>query len=580
VSLFGLTIVQRRRVRYTAIDPRTSRRLFIQHGLVEGDFETKGDFLRHNKRTIESVEAKAAKARRREWIVDPQVVYDFYEARLPADIVDGPSLEKWRRDAERQNRRVLYLEERDLVGGQPVEMSPSEYPDVLQLDRMKLPLVYHFEPGAPEDGVTVTVPREGLRQLSEERLGWLVPGLVADKVQALIRTLPKDVRRAFGPAPEIAKKVAEKLPFATGPFLPKVAAELSAAAGERITPEMFDLGRLPPHLRMKIRVIDHGGKTVVEGRDLAALREHLGEEAGPPEPPPGTSPWHRDGLTKWDFGALPEQIETRTGGITLTRYPALIDAGQSVKLRHLDTRAEAERQTRLGALRLFVLAENRELRTQVRWLPNLEKMRLYAAPLTTSRPLEDQLIDLIGARAFYAVDAIPRDAESFEAQKLSGRKHILPAVQEVTKLVAAIFEAYHELRLALEQPKPATWAYALEDIRGQLAALVPEGFLATTPWPWLQQFPRFLKAMSLRLTKIKTSGIPRDRQAHDQVAPRWAAYQERQQDHQKRGTDDPELAHYRWMLEELRVSLFAQELGTSIPVSPQRLDKQWAKTMV
>jgi ATP-dependent helicase HrpA len=578
VSLLGLTIVQRRRVRYTSIDPSTSRRLFIQHGLVEGDFETKGDFLRHNKRTIESVEAKAAKTRRRELIVEEQLVFDFYDAKLPAAVVDGPSLEKWRRDAEQQNRRVLFMEERDIVGAQPTDLAPGEYPDVLQLDRMKLPLVYHFEPGAPEDGVTVTVPREGLAQLSEERLAWLVPGLVADKVQALIRSLPKDVRRAFGPAPEIARKVADKLPFATGPLLPKVAAELSAAAGERIAPEMFDLERLPPHLRMKIRVIDQRGKAVVEGRDLAVLREHLGEEAQPLAPPPGNSPWHRDGLTKWDFGRLPEQLETRTGGITLTRYPAIIDAGSVVHLRLANSRAEAERTTRLGALRLFVLAESRELKTQVRWLPAIEKIRLYAAPLTKERPLEEQLMDLIAARAFYAVDEVPRDAESFEAQKLLGRKHILPAVQEVTKVVAALFEAYYELRLALEQPRPPTWKYAVDDLKDQLAYLLPEGFLTATPWTWLQHFPRYLRAMSLRLTKLKTNGIPRDRQAHDQVASRWAAYKERTSDHQKRGHDDAELAHYRWMLEELRVSLFAQELGTSIAVSPQRLDKQWAKT--
>jgi ATP-dependent helicase HrpA len=229
-------------------------------------------------------------------------------------------------------------------------------------------------------------------------------------------------------------------------------------------------------------------------------------------------------------------------------------------------------------LRLFVLAEHRELKTQVRWLPNLEKLRMYAAPLTTNRSLEDQLIDVIGTRAFYAVNSVPRDADSFEAQRLIGRKNILPAVQEVTSLVTALFEAYHELRLALEQPRGPTWQYALDDLRDQLAALAPEGFLTATPWQWLVHYPRYLKAMTLRLKKMATSGIPRDRQAHEQVVPRWQAYKERAAQHAKRRVDDPELVHFRWMIEELRVSLFAQELGTSIPVSPQRLDKQWAKT--
>ena len=362
VSLFGLTIVPRRRVRYTAVDPRASRQLLIQHALVEGDYETKAPFFRHNRQLIESIEAKAAKTRRRELIIDPQLIFDFYEGRIPTHIVDGPSLDKWQRDAEQPNRRILFMTEEDLVGGAPAEAPPHEFPDILDLDRMKLPLVYHFEPGAPQDGVTVTVPREGLAQLSEERLGWLVPGLVPDKIEALIRTLPKSVRRNLGPAPDMARAIADKIVFATGPFLPTLARELSQVSEEPITPEMFDLDRLPPHLKMKVRVIDQGGKTVVEGRDLPTLREHLGEEYASLEPSLSNSPWHRDGITKWDFGALPAQVELKRGGLVLVQFPALVDAGESASLRLLDTPAEAARQTRLGALRLFVLAEHRELR--------------------------------------------------------------------------------------------------------------------------------------------------------------------------------------------------------------------------
>jgi ATP-dependent helicase HrpA len=198
--------------------------------------------------------------------------------------------------------------------------------------------------------------------------------------------------------------------------------------------------------------------------------------------------------------------------------------------------------------------------------------------LAASRSIEDQLIDLIAARAFYSNNTIPRDADSFEAQRLVGRKNILPAVQEVTKVVQALFEAYYDVRLAIEQRRPPTWQYALDDTHDQLAALLPDNFLATTPWEWLVHLPRYLKAMAVRLKKIGTSGIPRDRQAHDQIVPRWKDYQQRLADHRKRLIDDPEMPLVRWMVEELRVSLFAQELGTSIPVSPQRLDKQWAKT--
>ncbi len=580
VSLFGLTIVPRRRVRYTTIDPRASRQLFIRHGLVEGEFDSRAEFFQHNRRLVAAIEAQAAKTRRRELIVDPQVLCDWYEGNLPAAVVDQPSLDRWRKDAESANRRLLFLTEEDVLGGKPAAAPADEYPDELRIDRLKLPLAYHFEPGAEQDGVTVTVPREGLGQLSEERLGWLVPGLVADKVEALIRTLPKALRRNFGPAPDVARKIAGEIGFASGPLLPLVANALTRVGGERITPEMFDLERLPAYLRMKIRVVDHGGKTVVEGRDLAVIREHLGEEASPQ--PAASLPWHRDGLTKWDFGELPRHVDLRTGGVTLTKYPALVDGGETAALRLLDSPAEAAELTRLGALRLFAIAEHRELKTQVVWLPQLEKLRMQAAPLAKDRRIEDQLMDLIAARAFYpdarnATEGVPYSAEAFEARRLLGRKHILPAVQEVTKLVLPLFESYYELRLALEQARLPTWNYALDDIREQLAALTPAGFLTCTPWEWLVQYPRYLKAAELRLKKLSSGSIPRDKLGHDQLAPRWQAYQQRLADHHRLRHFDPELAHYRWLIEELRVSLFAQELGTSQPVSPQRLDKLFAK---
>jgi len=587
VSLFGLTIVPRRRVRYTAIDPKVSRQLFIRHGLVDGDLDTRAEFFHHNRRLALEIEAQAAKMRRRELIVDPQIIGDWYEAKLPAGVVDAPSLDRWRKDAERANRRVLYLGEEDLLGGQSASAPSEEYPDELRIDRLKLPLAYHFEPGAEQDGVTVTVPREGLSQLSEERLGWLVPGLVADKVEALIRSLPKAVRRNFGPAPEISRKIAAEIGFASGPLLPLVASALSQAAGERIAPEMFDLERLPPHLRMKVRVVDRGGQAIIEGRSLAAIREHLGDQSAP-EQPAGSSPWHRDGVTKWDFGKLPEHVDLRRGGLMLTKYPALIDAGDTAALRLLDSRAEAAAQTRLGALRLFALAENRELKTQVAWLPQLEKLRLHAAPLANERRIEDQLLDLIAARAYYpesgnaaegrnATEGVPYSAEEFEARRLLGRKNILPAVQEVTRLILPLLENYHELRLALEQARLPAWQYAVDDIRGQLAALTAPGFLVSTPWEWLLHYPRYLKAAASRLKKLASGGGPRDRQGHEEVAPRKQACEQRAADHRRRNHADPLLAHYRWLLEELRVSLFAQELGTSQPVSPQRLDKLFEK---
>ena len=575
VTLFGLTIVAERRVRFSSIDPAASRELLIQHGLVEGELDTRAEFFRHNRDLIARLQRLATKTRSRELLVEPHVLYRFYDARLPPEVSDAPRLEKWRREAERKQPKLLFLTESDLVEVErdtPVEQA---FPDELHIDRLKLPLEYHFEPGDARDGITLTVPREGLAQVTDERLAWLVPGLIDEKVEALVRSLPKALRRELGPAPDVARRIAEGLSFAKGSLHAEVAAAVSRLAGQSVSPQDFDASRLPPHLRLNVRVVDRQGQTIRESRELAELKEQI----APPAPQaivPAGSPWHRDGVTKWDFGRLPASIELRTGGVVLTKYPALVDAGESAALRLADTAAEAARQTRAGILRLFVLAERRELKSQVQWLPQIEKIRLYAAPLARNRPIDEQLIDLLASRAFYGQDAIPRDADEFEAQRLFARRQIVPTVQEISKIALPLFEAYHAVRLALEQKRGPAAAYAVDDIRGQLAALVPPGFLTDTPWTWLEHFPRYLRAMSLRLGKLG-SGATRDRQHTELLAARWQQYQERLAAHRSRGIDDPQLAQFRWMLEELRVSLFAQELGTSLAVSPQRLDKQWQK---
>jgi len=591
VTLYGLTIVSERRVRYSAIDPAASREILIQHGLVEGEFDTRAEFFRHNRELLANLERLAAKTRQRELIVEPHVLYRFYDARLPADVCDGPRLEKWRREAERKQPKLLFLTEDDLLDEPTGAHGQHAFPDELHIDRLKLPLTYCFEPGAEQDGITLTVPREGLAQVSEQRLAWLVPGLVNEKVEALIHSLPKSVRRALGPAPNVARQIAGELAFAKGSMHAEVAAALSRITGEPITTEMFDIQRLPPHLRMKVRVVDEKGQGLEESRDLGALREKLTPEQAE-EAAPGPSPWHRDGVTKWDFGPLPPSVDLRRGGVVLTKYPAVIDDGDAAALRLCDTANEAQRQTRAGVLRLFVLAERRELKAQVQWLPQIEKIRLYGAPLciattsgrtvggsagaSPSRSIDAQLIDLLAARAFYAQDNVPLDADSFEAQRLVARKLIVPSVQEVAKLALPLFETYHEVRLALEQRRPDSLKYAIDDIREQFAALLPAGFLIATPWAWLQHFPRYVKAISLRLGKLG-GGAARDRASAELIAPRWRQFQERLAEHRQRGLEDADLEQFRWMLEELRVSLFAQELGTSISVSPQRLDKQWQK---
>ncbi|MEX2027820.1 MAG: DUF3418 domain-containing protein, partial [Pirellulaceae bacterium] len=506
----------------------------------------------------------------------------FYDERLPPEVFDRQSLEQWLKN-ERSGDKRLLLSQKDLVGDESDPVDPAQFPERLQVDRLQVPLDYCFEPGAERDGVTAIVPREGLAQLAPERLEWLVPGLVEEKLEALIRSLPKPQRQSLVPAPEAARKAAAEIRFGEKPFLNAAAEALSRVAGERIAASQFDLKRLPPHLRINVRVLDDRGQTLAESRDVAELRARFVKDA--PQAAPASvqeAKWHQDGITRWNFGPLPLQIEVNRGGIRLAKYPALVDQGNTVGLRLFDQAEIAERHTRGGIRRLFAIAEHRELKSQVQWLPDLAKLKLHGGPLFRTRKLEDELIDLLAERALVGqVSSLPEyplpcDERAFADLVASQRLFIASAAQDVTKVAPPLLEAYHEARLALETPRPAAWKYAEGDMRQQLADLTEGGFLTATPWPWLAHYPRYLRGIAARLKKMTTS-LPRDKQQHDVVAPLVAAWRGRLAEDREQGGFDPELEVYRWLLEELRVSLFAQELGTSVPISPKRLEKQWEK---
>ena len=588
VSLFGLTIIPRRRVRYGPIDPLASREMMIRSGLVEGEFETRAPFFRHNQGVRDELEHLAAKARRRDLLVEDQMVADFYEARIPPDAYDQPRLEKWLRSLEKTQPRVLHMEPADLLGG-PLEPPPAEeFPEKLELDRLQLPLEYHFEPGAENDGLTVNVPREAIFQLSAERLNWLIPGLLVEKVEHLIKSLPKQQRRNLIPAPEVAKRVAKQLHFAKSSFLLEVARALSKEAEEPIVAEQFDLSRLPTHLVLNVRVLDEQGKTLAEGRDLDVLREKVGATKSEAAAQAAEkSHWHRDGVKAWEWDVLPESVDLVRGGLAFTRFPAVVDMQETVALRLCETLPEAEQLTWGGIRRLVVLDRPRRYREQIEHLPKLAQLQVLAAPLCKERTLIQQLIDLLAQRsidlarssprATGSASAVPRTKEEFQKLLKLSTDQLLPAVQEVTRFALPLFEAYQQARLALEQPRPETWQPAVDDLRQQFGELLPPNFLAETPWTWLQHYPRYLKGIALRLQKIASTGLPRDRQALAQITPRLEAWHARREVHRKHHVLDPELQTFRWMLEEFRISLFAQELGTSQAISGPRLDKQWEK---
>ena len=330
VTLFGLPIVPRRRVPYGRIDPEVSRQMFIEQGLVQQQLDANDGFLAHNQSVLEQIAELAAKTRDRRYILDEYTLYSFYDERLPPEVVDLSTLRRWLKAAVKESPDILLMSEADLV---PVDGSAHQepaFPESLPIGSMNLPLRYQFQPGEDDDGVTVTVPVEGVGQLDAERMGWLVPGLLEEKVLVLIRSLPKAIRRSLVPAPDTAKRVASELSFGEGPFLATVAAKLGEIAQERISPQDFRLEKLPDHLRLNVQVIDEQGEVKAAGRDLAEVRRQLGDTSAHVHAEIEDGTWNRDGVSTWDFGDLPEQVRVSRGGIEVAVFPTVIDAGESV----------------------------------------------------------------------------------------------------------------------------------------------------------------------------------------------------------------------------------------------------------
>lgn len=577
VLLFGLVVTPRRRVKYGHVEPELSRELFIHHALVEGEFETRGAFLEHNRELVERLEALQTKSRRRDMVLPEQMRYAFFDKIIPQGICDGHWFEKWRREAEKQNPRILFLTEADLLEPDVTPVSEEAFPDSLAMRNSQLPIEYRFDPGSEQDGLTLVVPQEGLNQIDPNRLGWLVPGLLEEKIVALIKGLPKDYRRAFVPVPDTAREVLRRVKFGEGSFNSAVAKVLAEISGERVPLEVLDAANIPTHLQMHIKVIDPAGKALASGPNLQAVREDLGATATATFTSGADPRWQKSGIKTWDFGDLPAEVAIPRGGLTLTGYPALADQGDSVSLRLLDTPERAAMETRRGLQRLFALASGRELKAQIDWLPDGDKIKLYAMTLPDAPVFRQQLIDLLADRTYFVNQVIPRSAQQFEAALKAGKQRLGLAVQDLAQVLPPLMLNYHEARLAIERMHAPILRAARDDMASQLAQLVAPGFLTTTPWQWLSQYPRYFKSMLLRREKLSGPAIARDQKLTAELSVRWQGYLERAKLHAEREIYDPQLVLYRWMLEEYRVSLFTQELRTAIPVSTKRLDEQWLK---
>lgn len=576
VTLFGLTIVPRRPVHYGKIDPEQSRTLMLQYGLVEGDINLKIDFLSHNQKFLSDLEQQQARSRRYDLIPSQELQFAFYDQRIPEDVYDAVSLKKWWKVASRKTPTLLNMRLEDFFETQAEDVDESEFPNAINLGKMQFPLEYHLEPGAEEDGVTVSIPQESLNQLSPQRLGWLVPGLLEEKVAAMIKSLPKSVRRMLVPAPETARQVVSKLEFGKGSFEETVAEMLSQISGERITADQFEIQRLPQHLQMNIRVLDQEGEAIAVNRNLTQLRQEYGSKAADSFSALSNDHWSQTGLTDWTFGEFPTEVQIQHDQLSLTGFPSLLDEGTTVALCLRDAPERAAYETRFGLRRLFILSEHRRLKTQIDNLPGLNRMSLYVTAIGGIN-LREQLIELLAERTLFGQkERLPRNETQYRQLVKEWRNQIPVAAQDLASLLPDLFEQYHKIKVTLDKTKVPAWSEPLHDMRTQLNAMINARFLVSTPYPWLQQFPRYLQGIELRLSKLGGTGLKKDISNIRGISRYFELYSQRARQHYEREIIDPQLIKFRWMLEEYRVSLFAQKLGTALKVSPKILDQQWA----
>jgi ATP-dependent helicase HrpA len=553
-TLYGLPVYSDRRIHYGPIDPKLSREIFLRSALVEGEFETRANFFAHNRRLLKEIERLEHKSRRPDILVDDELIYAFYDARLPEGITNGADFEKWRKEAERAQPRLLELRREDLMRHEAAGITTENFPHELQFGPSRFTLEYHFEPRSPKDGVTLTVPVAQLNQVPAARCEWLVPGLLKEKVQAYAKGMPQRLRHKLGPLAEFAQEFCAAVPPSDAPLGSALARYIRAELGLDVPTDAFRPDSAPPHLQMNFRILDEHGRQLAMGRNLEILKNEWGsrtEDVLKEQTNSNSS----ERYTAWNFGDLEEVMEMQRGGQTLVGYPALRDAGDGVTLEVFDSPERAREVHRAGVLRLLAIA----FRERVRDLEKgLGKDMTLAA-------VKDDVVSAAFGRTFLA-ESLPMQQAEFARRLQEGRNRLNLIAQEMQRLASTILTEHAQVQKRIAGVQKA-YPQAAEDVKQQCARLLQAGFLARVPWERLQHFPRYLKAAALRLDKLRADPA-RDTQRMAELAPLEVAWKRERK-------SSAETEQFGWLLEELRVSLFAQELKTPVPVSAKRLSKLW-----
>lgn len=572
ILLYGLTIIERRLVDFSHIDPVLARQIFIQSGLVEQQLKTKAKFYIRNNDLIEQVENVESKVRRKDLLVDVDLIYEFYDENLPDEICGQFDLESWLKRADPVVNKRLFMNKDWLIKAdrQPFPGTfPDTFPDEVEVEQARLKLDYIFDPQKIDDGVTLTVPLSILRQVPAAQLDWIVPGLLKEKCLALLKTLPKNLRKNFIPAPDIIEKVQDKLVYDGLGLTEALAEQLYRLKGVKISSSDFSEDKLEKYLRLNVRVVDENGKVLAEDRHLKNLVERFQEDFATEFMKKGLHSIEREGICSWDFDTLPEVVEFMQAGVQIKGYPALVDRTDCVDIQVHDTLERASRESKQGCLRLIML----ELASQVKYVSkNMHRFNDISL-LYATRGKKEKLLEAMVESAFRYTftEDLPRimNRSAFD-ERLENRQELFSIASQLSDLIHQTLQLVHGVEISLDAVS-AQMSYLVEDVHSQLDRLLTASFPLDVPLVWLKQYPRYMRAIAMRVEKLQ-GNFEKDKSSTVEIQ----SFQERIEplvSHQL-NEDQHQL---RWMIEEYRVSLFAQTLGTKIPVSAKRLEKQIAK---
>jgi ATP-dependent helicase HrpA len=580
VSLYGLTLVEKRKLSFSSIDPTLSRELFIRQGLVLMDINTQLPFFEHNKQLIASLNELEEKTRRRDILVDDETLLSFYYERIPADVCTQRGLESWHKKLDKAERQTLFLTEADLTQQDTPELNLNDFPDQLATGSMLLNLDYEFSPGRETDGVSVEVPISALQQLQEDDLDWLVPGLLREKCIALVKALPKALRKHFVPVPNVVDGLLPNLKQHTqGNLKFLLAKALTGIAGVRVNPDHWNHFTPVNHLRMHIKLLDEAGVLLDTSSDLKELQDKYTNLSKQHLQAYADDEFDISGITQWDFGELPQSHVIQHGDITLKVYPTLIDEEDSVSLTLCDNASLAEQEMLWAVIRLLMLRSNSQLKYLQKQLLRQPKELLLFSHFGSRDEVVDQIVRAAYRHSFLRDRSLPRTQEEFEHLYEAGRKDLIGRAEAIEKELLVIVQIFHRINSRIKNLGSGDNRELKKDINMQLEELLHSEFILDTPLEYFFELERYLRAIEERLDKYPRQ-MERDRNWSLELQVYYQDYLGEYDNNVSLNQVSPELEIYRWMLEEYRVSLFAQKLGTRIPVSQKRLEKYWQEKVL